>query len=307
MARGESGKVRDSTQLQECGARRGPLPVHVQDSLTLLGAPPTIPAVIPCASRRVRRLAALVLACLVVALPAASISSPGSRFVARAQEEGQPTAPPTRTRRPTRTPRATALPTATPLPAGALRLTLAMEPPVPRAFEEAELVVDLLGLDDRPIEDVVIDVDVPPVLVAGSARPSVGDTARAGSLLRWRVPGLPPGGGARLRVGGVPDHPSRDELACVLLVSRAATVEQCLPFEVRPAAEPTDSAVGGGVPGAPPGEDLPVAPVGRGWADVLRQPQALAGWAMLLAGLAVLGGWMGATMGARSSDDPPSR
>jgi hypothetical protein len=218
-----------------------------------------------------------------------------------AQEGDAPTAvpAPTRTRRPTRTPGATAVPTGTPLPAGALRLTLAMEPPEPRVGEEASLVVDLLGLDDVPLVELVLDVDLPLSLARADAVSSSGETARAGSMLRWRLPSLPPGGGAGLRLTGVPELASNGEIACVLLVSRAATMEQCLAFQVRPAAAPSeaDGSLPRGVPGAPLGEDLPVAPVGSGWGDVLQQPQALVGWGLLLAGLAVLGGWLGASMG----------
>jgi hypothetical protein len=233
-----------------------------------------------------------------------------SRPRAVAAQEGEaptPTPAPTSTRRPTRTPRATAAPTATPLPAGALRLTLALEPPEPRVGEEMSLVLDLLGLDDVPAAELVLDIDLPPSLARADDLPSSGETARAGSLLRWQLPSLAPGAGARLLLTGVPERASNDETACVLLVSRAATMEQCLAFRVRPEPPPGqagDSAMGGGVPGAPLGEDLPIAPVGSGWGDVLQQPQALLGWGLLLAGLAVLGGWMGAAMGGRPEPEP---
>jgi hypothetical protein len=240
----------------------------------------------------------LVLAASGV-LALALLLAPSSPRAVGAQEGESPTPAPTRTRRPTRTPGATAVPTGTPLPAGALRLTLAMEPPEPRVGEEASLVVDLLGLDDVPLVELVLDVDLPVSLARAEVLSSSGETARAGSMLRWRLPALPPGGGAGLRLTGVPELASNDEIACVLLVSRAATMEQCLAFRVRPPAAPSEAegALSRGVPGAPPGEDLPVAPVGSGWSDVLQQPQALVGWGLLLAGLAVLGGWLGASMG----------
>ncbi len=245
--------------------------------------------------RRALPLAVIVI--MAVVWSAGSGMFPAATtFAQEGEESATPPPAPTRPRRPTRTPRATALPTETPLPAGAIRATILTEPEPWRVGEEAVLHVDLLGLDAVPLVELIVDVELPRTMQRGDISVSAGETARAGSLVRWRIARLEPGGTAGLRLVTVPDVATADERACVLLISRAATVEQCIELDVLPSLE--TGASGALSPLGVDGEEgLPLAPLGTGWEDVLRHPRALAGWALLLMGLAVLGAWLGASIG----------
>lgn len=207
---------------------------------------------------------------------------------------------PTRTRRPTRTPRTTPTISPTPPVAGGLRLTLLSEPAQPILRERVSFVVELRNQSGRDLRELTLDIGVPDVLLDFGVETRVGETARAGQLLRWYLPELPRDSGTSLRLSGMVARSGggRTQL-CALLLSAGAPLEHCSAFEVLSA--PAAAPLGAGTPTPDPG-GLPTAePAG----DLLHEaPRALAsGWGLLLLGLGILGAWLGLQLRSRAASD----
>jgi len=217
----------------------------------------------------------------------------------RAQEDATPTPevtapPPTPTRRPTRTPRATPLPTETPRPTGSLRVVSGSVPPHPAVGEAVRWTVALENLAPDASGELLLQVELPSVLVVEGVEASGGQIAREGRIVRWYLPGLAPGAGAELRADGVAGRATAagaPDRGCTLLPSRGAPIEHCTPFEV---AETRARA------GPPPDEGpaLPTAPIGLGLRDAVPAPRAALGLGTLIVGLGALGAWVGALIRA---------
>ncbi|MFN2115284.1 MAG: hypothetical protein ACK2T6_06190 [Anaerolineae bacterium] len=226
----------------------------------------------------------------------------------RDDESGQPAAPvlqaptgeitPTRTRRPTRTPRTTSTPTPTAIPAGALRLILAANPGAPAIGESVELLVVVANRTDASADDLTLQAYIPEALIVEAITAEDGQTASADGVVRWYVPRLMPGDDAVLRLRGVVSSaPEAGLELCALLLSAGAPLEQCARFEIRdelgaasaPGGEPEEQDLESGVATVvPPSSSLPV--------DV---SPTLLGWTVLIAGLAVLGVWLGLVLRGR--------
>ncbi len=216
---------------------------------------------------------------------------------------------PTRTRRPTRTPRTT--PTASPTVAvlGGLQLSISVDPPQPVLRQRVRFDLDLFNQSGADLSELTLELLVPDVLLDYEVEQRLGETARAGRLLRWYLPGLPADSGTSMRITGVVGRsPGGQSRLCALLLSGGSPVEHCLAFEVlgrlpEAAADLSPS---------PPPVLLPTAEPQRGpveeAAGLLRS-----GWSLLLLGLVILGTWLGLQLRGRSgipessddtSDDP---
>ena len=205
---------------------------------------------------------------------------------------------PTRTRRPTRTPRTTPTISPTPPVAGGLRLTLLAEPAQPLLRQRVSFVVELRNQSGQDLRELTLDISVPDVLLDFGVETRVGETARAGQLLRWYLPELPRDTGTSLRLSGMVARSGggRTQL-CVLLLSAGAPLEHCSAFEVlsAPAAAPdadrSPSPDPGGLPTAEPAGSL----LEEGG------PALASGWGLLLLGLLILGAWLGLQLRSRSA------
>ncbi len=241
----------------------------------------------------------------MAARPSAVAPSSLRLFAVAHAQEGGPTAVPTQPRRPTRTPAATATPSPTPISAAALRADVWIDPPLPVVGDLVRLGVDIENRDRAAALDVTIDVMLPAAFVDATLDVEPGETARAGSLVRWHIDRLESGAEAALRIGGQATRatgPARDDRWCVLLLSYGSPVEHCMRFEAVASA----GAQPGSVPlpeGADAAEPLPTAPTGFGLSD-LAEGRTLIAWTMMAVGLVILGLWTGATMRARPADGP---
>jgi len=178
---------------------------------------------------------------------------------------------PTRTRRPTRTPRTTPTRSPTPPVAGGLRLSIMVKPSVLVFRERATFELELRNQAGVDLSDLTLDVAVPDVLLDFDVEVRVGETARAGALLRWYLPDLPRDSVTTLRLTGSVAHRGGGQ---------------------------TSLCVG---PPSPLPPDLPTAePAGS---LVEEAPEALAsGWTLILLGFAILGAWLGLQL--RSQREP---
>lgn len=250
--------------------------------------------------------AAVALALIVAGVGVALVGRPSPPAAAAPARQGEATAFPTQPRRPTRTPAASATPSPTPIAAAALRADVWVDPPLPVVGEPVRLGVDLANQDRAAAIDVTVDITLPAAFVDATLDVEPGETARAGSLVRWHIARLEPGARAALRLGGQATRatgPARDDRWCLLLLSHGAPVEHCMRFEAVASA----GAAPGSVPlpeGASAAEPLPTAPTGIGLGDVAAG-STLAGWVVVAVGLVILGLWTGATMrGQRAGDSP---
>lgn len=217
---------------------------------------------------------------------------------------------PARTQRPTRTPRATALPSATPLAAGGLRLTFSAAPAELLLREPAVFTLDLVNQGDQEVSGLVLDVVVPDVLIDYQVQPRSGEVSRAGGLLSWHLSRFGPGERSSLRLAGRVARAGGERTGiCALLVSSGSAVEHCASYPVL-SVRPEAAAAGSPPPDAPEDLDAQEAPSG---ADALLQagrPGLQVGFALLLAGVALLGAWWARSrLAGREapdlSDEPP--
>jgi len=242
------------------------------------------------------------------ALPVAAQEPPGDQAPGAGQDQGQSEAgpaeaEPTRTRRPTRTPQSTATPTATPLPVGGVRLEVAIVPPSPSVGEAVQVTLRMVNPAREPAGELVFDIELPQALQVESVDAGQGIAERAGALVRWYMPRLDPAGDAVLTIGAIASRASsgaRGELVCSTLISRSATAEHCTSFRIAGSTDHGAAAAGG----AP--TPFPTAPIGIGLADVVDEPpRVLAGWVLLVAGLAALGVWAGTSLRGRGGSAAP--
>jgi hypothetical protein len=206
-----------------------------------------------------------------------------------------PEARPTRTRRPTRTPRTTPTVSPTPPVAGGLRLSLSAEPAVPVLRERASFLLELRNQSQVDLTDLTVELVVPDVLLDYRVEARVGETARAGALVRWYLPSLPRDSATTLRISGsVARSGSGRTQLCALLLSAGAPLEHCASFEVLSSrVQP-----GVGASASPPSSNLPTAEPQR--SPLEEAPGALAsGWTLLLLGLGILGAWLGLQLRGR--------
>jgi hypothetical protein len=206
------------------------------------------------------------------------------------EEGATPEARPTRTRRPTRTPRTTPTSSPTPPVAGGLRLSLAAEPAMPILRERATFVIELANQGPDDAGGLTLDILIPDVLLDYSAETRLGETAQAGSLLRWYIPELPRESRASLRIVGTVARTGGGETRlCALLISAGAPIEHCSVFGVLASRSEGEGAA---APTVPVELDLPTAePAGS---LIEEAPRALAsGWGLLLAGFIIMGAWLG--------------
>lgn len=215
---------------------------------------------------------------------------------APAVEQSTGEASPTRTRRPTRTPRTTATPTPTPIAAGSLRLTLVSYPGAPAMGETVEFHVSVANRTDGAAHDLTLQSRVPSALIVETIEADEGQTARADGVVRWYIPNLAAGDSATLRMRGVLSRAPESGLdLCATLISSGAPLEQCARIEVGSGAEADD------LPGADDAtEPPPQATVQPTSANLpFEVSPTLFGWSVLIAGLAVLGLWLGLVLRGR--------
>lgn len=198
---------------------------------------------------------------------------------------------PARTQRPTRTPRATALPSATPLAAGGLRLTFSAAPAELLLREPAVFTLDLVNQGDLEVSGLVLDVVVPDVLIDYQVQLRSGEVSRAGGLLSWHLSRFAPGERSSLRLSGRVARAGGERTGiCAMLISSGSALEQCASYPVlslRPAA----AAEATPLPDAPADEVAQDAPSGTEALLQSGRPGLQVGFALLLAGVGLLGAW----------------
>jgi hypothetical protein len=179
---------------------------------------------------------------------------------------------------------------------GVLRITLAVDPPVPTAGTRVVFLVRLVNRGAAPALDVTLDVVPPADAIVDLIEPDLGVGYRDGRVVRWVLPGLAAGGEGRLRLEGVLSRTSRpDGALCAVLLSAGAPVEHCVPVE---------AVASDGRPGSPASEPLTTLPTAEP-AGALPASVDRAGalrWGLLVLGLAALGTWLGLRRGPDRSD-----
>jgi uncharacterized repeat protein (TIGR01451 family) len=249
------------------------------------------------------------------AVPTSPVPRPPDSRHQKDEPAPQPTAPPpdaptpdaTRTRRPTRTPRTTVTPTGTAAVAGALRVTVAQDPLIPTVGGTVTFVLTLENRADTTVQNVTLDVTLPDEVVLTQAEPAQGQITTAGSLARWFVPTLDPAATAELRLPATVRRLTEvGSRLCVLLLSTASPLEQCVAFRVDAGLHTPvpDLGAGSGDAAVPAGDHAPGDTTGL---------LPTLGWGMVIVGLAGLGVWFGLrlrgratdTAGAMPPDEPP--
>lgn len=203
----------------------------------------------------------------------------------------------TRTPRPTRTPRTTPTTPPTAMAMGVLRMTVGT---APRGLDDETSVTVVVTLANRgadPVAGATLDIDTAAGFLLSGVDAAAGQTARAGSLVRWYLPQIDAGTEAVLRLTGTPAAVGgRRPTVCATLISAGSPVEHCVEVEPPPAA---------GAAAAPPvAATLPTAePAGTLAAEA---PGALrSGWTLFILGLLALGVWGGMQWRGRGSQPGP--
>lgn len=229
-------------------------------------------------------LAAALLLCGGPAGPASEV---------RAQEAPTPTAAPpaTRTPRPTRTPRVTPTGVPTPWTVGALKMTLAAEPPLPVAGQAVRYELRLANAGE-PVSALTVDLVLPAGFRLEQLDDPFGQSARAADLVRWFVPRLEPDAEAVLGLSGLVDPAAAEpQILCALLLSAGAPAEHCARFGLAPAGS-QGPAAGAPVASAEAAWPSPTpAPAATLWRD-LSGGTGASGLLVIL-GLAAFGVWLG--------------
>ena len=170
--------------------------------------------------------------------------------------------------------------------AAALRITLEQESP-PAVGQVVRWMVSLTNQGLTPALDVTLEVTLPAAMALSEAQSAVGQTITGGGTVRWYLPRLEPGATAELLLGGqLTQIPSPDSRLCALLLSDASPLEHCYTLRLAPSAgtlatsQPLPASAASDL--APPAPSTPASPV-----------PGLAGWGLVIAGLAVLGAWLG--------------
>ncbi len=217
-------------------------------------------------------------------------------------------AQPTRTRRPTRTPRSQTTAEPTPAPAGALRVEVALDPPLPAPGLPCRVLVDVANRDTAPLADVTLDVTVPSFARIEDATPTSGEAALVETVARWYLPTLAAGSQVRLTLQLVVMPASARSLdVCVMMLSTGAPLEHCSLFGLGAGSGGDSQAARAWEAREGTSPVLPTAPPsGLLSTDVPRQ--VLWGWLLMFLGLAGLGAWFGLQLRSRVSpgNAPPA-
>lgn len=206
----------------------------------------------------------------------------------------------TRTRRPTRTPRTTATPIPTPAVAAALRLTLAQDAPA-AGGKTVRWLIQLTNQGLTPAQDVTLELTLPAAVALANTRSTAGQTIREAGVVRWYVPLLEPGATVDLMLDGtLAQALDADSRLCALLLSDSSPLEHCFALRLATAAAEVDTS-----PRFPGSAPTPLSPEPA--PAVTRPDPGLAGWGLVLVGLAVLGGWIGLRLASprRPADGAP--
>lgn len=243
---------------------------------------------------RVTRVEAARAAGLAFAAALLLSGGPAGRgLVVRAQEGPTPTiaAPATRTPRPTRTPRVTPTGAPTPWTAGALKMTLAAEPPLPVAGQAVRYELRLANAGEA-LSALTIDLVLPADFRLERLDDPFGQSAQAADLVRWFVPRLEPDAEAVLGLSGLVDPAAAGpQTLCALLLSAGAPAEHCARFGLAQAGAEGPEA---GTPGSsaeaawPSPTPVPAATV---WRDLSGGTGASG--LLLILGLGAFGVWLG--------------
>jgi hypothetical protein len=167
--------------------------------------------------------------------------------------------------------------------------------------EGASFLVEVINQNATDALGITLDVSVPDVLIDYRVETRVGETSRAGPLVRWFIPELAAGARTSLRLSGNVARAGTDRTAlCVTLLSAAAPLEHCGAFEVlrtRPAGESAESDA----PELPLGDPAPAEIASNPIADLFGAIPP-GGWLLML-GVLVLGAWWGGQL--RGKADGP--
>jgi hypothetical protein len=152
-----------------------------------------------------------------------------------------------------------------------------------------------------PIAGVTLLLNFPDGVQLNDVTPEPGYVAAAGNQLRWSIGTLAPGGAGLLTVDAlVGAGPSREIDICATLLSQGAPLEHCIGLFV--------SALGRGQPTVNADlEALYATPGPAGGVFAERDSADFLRWGLLIAGMVILGVWLGAAVRSRDdgADAPP--
>jgi hypothetical protein len=176
--------------------------------------------------------------------------------------------------------------------AGFLRLTLAPDP--------GGALVTLENRDLRSAQGLTLEVLPPPGRRALGGEAEAGQVFDAAGLVRWYVPELAPGAALRLTVA-LAAEPGRGPGGrwCALLLSAPSPLESCAELGGGAGSPTVPVPLAEGEPTAAPDVAPDAAPIAAPTGESTAAPGAgsalgeWASWALVLAGLGLLGAWLG--------------
>jgi hypothetical protein len=178
-----------------------------------------------------------------------------------------------------------------------MRVVISVSPGRPVAGDDVVFSIELTNRGQGTAHDVTLDVVAPGEVAVQRVDVVAGQTTRLDALTRWHLPRLASGGQATLLLrGNVRPLVGEHLELCVMLLSEGAPLEHCAAFETQQGQELAADAPDAQGPPFPTAAPVRVLGFDSGSDNYL-------GWLLLLAGLCVLGVWVGLQVrGSRRSD-----